>query len=190
VPTARTTRHYTATVLAVAAAITVAGCDGSTQAAGPQPTTRSSGASPTSAAASAPSTAPVDERAAVEAAYRRFWAVSWDVDKQPTSRWRAVLATVSVDPILTRLYAGTKAHQQAGIRLYGQVRARPTVRRVTGSRATVGDCQDASQAGQADARTGKPETVGVARSPVEATMLRGADGRWRVSDVRYMGGSC
>jgi hypothetical protein len=170
-------------MLAVAAAVAVVGCDGSTQAAGPVPTTQSVGpsGSPTTAA---------DGRAAVESAYRRFWVVSWDVDKQPASRWRAVLATVSVDPELTRLYAGTKAQQQAGIRLYGQVHARPTVRQVAGNRATVSDCQDASKAGQADARTGKPKTVGVARSPVEATMLRGADGAWRVSDVRYTGGSC
>jgi hypothetical protein len=126
----------------------------------------------------------------VEAAYRRFWAVSWDVDKQPASRWRAVLASVSVDPELTRLYAGTKAQQQAAIRLYGYVSPRPTVRRVAGDRATVFDCQDASHAGQADARTGRPKTVGVARTPVGATLLRGSDGVWRVSDVRYTGGGC
>jgi hypothetical protein len=185
---AHSTRRAGAIVLAVAAAVLLPGCDGSTPGTG-----TGTGSAGTSRTTDPPTSSPApatDEREAVETAYRRFWAVSWDVDKQPAARWRAVLATVAADPELTRLYAGTKAQQQAGIRLYGQVRARPTVRRVAGSRATVADCQDASQAGQADARTGKPKTVGVARSPVEAAMLRGADGVWRVSDVRYTGGSC
>jgi hypothetical protein len=174
--------------LALAAVPWLAGCDHRTARA-PADTPPAPSASAASPAATTSSRA-LAERAAVEAAYRRFWAVSWDVDKQPASRWRVVLAGVSVDPELTRLYAGTKAQQQAGVRLYGQVGARPTVRQVSGNRATVSDCQDASKAGQADARTGKPKTVGVARSPVEATMVRGADGRWRVSDVRYTGGVC
>jgi hypothetical protein len=185
-----TFRRLTAVVSACATlTLATAGCRGTTPRTGPPTGGGATAVSPASPPDRA--TAPaVDTRAAVEAAYRQFWSVSWDVDKQPASQWRMVLAMVSVDPMLTRLVAGTKAHQQAGIRLYGQVRPRPTVRGIAGNRATVSDCQDASHAGQADARTGKPKTVGVARSPVEATMLRGADGRWRVSDVRYTGGSC
>lgn len=147
--------------------------------------------SPSSVVPTATATTPArDERAAVEADYRRFWSVSWNVDKQPPARWRPVLAGVSVDPVLTRLLAGTKAQREAGIRLYGQVVARPAVTRIAQGRAEIKDCQDASNAGQADAASGKRRTVGVARTPVTAFLVRGSDGVWRVSDVRYPGGSC
>lgn len=182
----RATGRATAVVMALLAAV-VAACD-SADSSGVPPPTPSAFASTTPSASG--TSAAQAERAAVEAAYRRFWAVSWEVDKQPASRWRPVLSTVSVDPLLTRLYAGTKAQQQAGIRLYGQVLPRPVVGRVTGGRANVRDCQDASQAGQADARTGARKTIGVARTPVSASLMRGADGAWRVSDVRYTGGTC
>jgi len=62
---------------------------------------------------------------------------------------------------------------------------------LTGSgRATVTDCQDASHAGQADARTGKPRSVGVARTWVDATLVLGGDGVWRVSEINYPGSRC
>jgi hypothetical protein len=186
--TVRTSRGRTAGLIAVAVVILLPGCDQSAQHAQPAPISDT-----TTRSASPPSTPPptsANQRLAVEAAYRKFWAVSWDVDKQPPSRWRPVLASVSVDPELTRLYAGTKAQQQAGIRLYGHVEPHPSVRQVTGDSASIVDCQDASHAGQADARTGRPKTVGVARSPVEASLRRGTDGVWRVSDVRYKGGAC
>jgi len=54
----------------------------------------------------------------------------------------------------------------------------------------VRDCQDASHSGQADAATGRARTVGVAHNPVEADLVRGADGHWRVSRISYPGGSC
>lgn len=177
-----------ATVGAMAVlAVVVAACD-SPGSSGMSPSTSSTSASTTSSE-SATSATQVD-RAAVEAAYRRFWVVSWDVDKQLASRWWSLLATVAVDPELTRLYAGTKAQQEAGIRLYGQVMPRPSLARLTGGRAEVRDCQDASGAGQADAESGARKTVGVARTPVSASLVRGADGVWRVADVRYPGGSC
>lgn len=174
--------------LALAVSLTaVSGCDGAT---GGDDVAASTvpGRTPEQSDQSSPSS--TDQRAAVEAAYRRFWSVSWDVDKQPPARWRSLLASVSVDPELTRLYAGTRAQQAAGIRLYGRVVPRPSAGRLVGSRADLSDCQDASKAGQADARSGARKTVGVARTPVTASLVRGSDGVWRVSDIRYTGGSC
>lgn len=184
-PVGRTTSRWAVGVVAVAV-VSVSGCDGSVQG-GPSTPSAPGTTPPQSSESSSTST---NERAAVEAAYRLFWSVSWDVDKQPPARWRSLLASVSVDPQLTRLYAGTKAQRAAGIRLYGQVVPRPSVGRIAGGRAEVTDCQDASHAGQADARTGAPKTVGVARAPVTASVVRGSDGGWRVAEVRYRGGSC
>lgn len=136
------------------------------------------------------STAQDAERAAVEQAYERFWTVSWTVDRLPAAQWRATLAEVAVDPQLTRLVEGTRVQVRNGIRLYGQVVPRVTDVTVQGGQARVVDCQSAAKAGQADARTGKPKTVGVDRTPVRASLQRGADHVWRVSDIQFTGGSC
>lgn len=177
-------RGWIAGPLLAISLLAVSGCDGTDS------VSSDSTATPQSASTLPPPASAVEQTAAVEAAYRRFWSVSWDVDKQPPARWRSLLASVSVDPQLTRLYAGTKAQRAAGIRLYGRVVPRPSVGRIGGGRAEVTDCQDASHAGQADARTGAPKTVGVARAPVTASVVHGSDGGWRVAEVRYRGGSC
>jgi len=128
----------------------------------------------------------------VERAYREFWRLQAVFDSRyPESQWRQVLGRVAVDPELTRSVSGARLQHRQEIRVYGQVYPRPTVLPVTGRTvATVRDCADASHAGQADASTGRPRSVGVARMPVLATVVRAADGRWRVSDLRFPGGTC
>jgi hypothetical protein len=126
----------------------------------------------------------------VEAAYRRFWVVSWRLDANPEARWRPVLAAVAADPELTRVLEGTRAQKRQGITRYGQVVSRPTVISVSGATARVRDCQGADKSGQADARTGRRTTVGVARNPLAGSLARGADGQWRVTDIRFPGGRC
>lgn len=183
----RRSRWRRLTIVSVPLIVVLAGCDGSASPAGPTAAGGTSTSRPSST--TTPSTTG-SEQSAVEAAYRRFWAVSWDVDKQAPGQWRPLLATVSVNPVLTRLLAGTRAQREAGIRLYGQVVPRPSVTRLAHGRAEVKDCQDASNAGQAEAASGKRRTVGVARTPVTASLVRRSDGLWRVSDVRYPGEKC
>jgi len=130
------------------------------------------------------------EQGRIEAAYRRFWTVTATIGTLPTYRWRAALSTVAIDPLLSRVYDGIEANYKAGIREYGVVRPRPTVVSVGGGRASVLDCQDASMAGEIDADTGLPKTVGSPRTPVAATLVRGTDGTWRLSDARYLDGPC
>jgi hypothetical protein len=132
------------------------------------------------------------DRRAVEAAYRRFWLVTWTVDRDhPAADWRTVVATVAVDPELGLVVSGTRQLRLSGLTLYGRPIPHPTVMPVNGGdMARVRDCQDASHSGQADAATGRARTVGVARNLVEAVLVRGADGRWRVSRISYPGGSC
>jgi len=132
------------------------------------------------------------DRAAVEAAYRRFWQVSRTFDQRyPPQRWRQVLGGVAVDPELSLILVNAERQRRDGIVLYGQVVPRPSVQPVgEADQATVIDCGDASHAGQADARSGQRKTVGVARNPVTAVLLRGRDGIWRVSTIRFRRGSC
>ncbi len=102
--------------------------------------------------------------AAVEAAYRRFWAVADDIDSRPPDLWRSILATVAADPLLSRLVDGLLAQRAAGRRQYGQVVPHPTVVGLTNRAASVLDCQDASRSGEADADCGLPATVGSLRT--------------------------
>lgn len=123
-------------------------------------------------------------------AYVRFWDVSLPVDQLPPDQWRPVLAQVAAEPMLTQLVTGTDWQQEHNLRLYGRVQARVRDVHLDGSQATVRDCQDASKTGQADRTAGSAKTVGVARNPVDATLVRGTDGIWRVSRIRYPQGSC
>src|SRR5205823_5802612 len=121
----------------------------------------------------------------------RFWPVAWNIDKSPQARQRSLLAAVAADPVLTRLLSTARIQTRQGITRYGAVIPRIVSVRFAGpDRASLVDCQDASHAGQADRRTGRAKTVGVARSPVDAELVRAGDGTWRVADVRYTGGSC
>ncbi len=102
-----------------------------------------------------------------------------------------MLGQAAVDPALSRAVAAAEVHQREGITLYGLVVPHPTAITFSGAnRASLTDCQDAHAAGQADARTGRHKTVGVARSPVQATAVRSGDGAWRISEATYTGGKC
>jgi len=177
-------------VLVAAAAIAAVGCDDSATSGGSPPSTGGIVATATSRPPSSPPTTAADERAAVEAAYRKFWAVSWRLDTQPEAHWRQVLSAVAADPELTRILEGTRAQKNRGITRYGEVISRPTVVSISGASARVRDCQGADKSGQADVRTGRHLTVGVARNPLTGSLARGADGRWRVSDIRTGSGRC
>jgi hypothetical protein len=189
--TTRTIGRRAVGLIAVAATMLVtAACSQSTQQSEPTPATQTGDTTTPSSPSGTPSSTPADGRAAVEAAYRRFWAVSWRLDSHPEAQWRQVLSTVAVDPELTRVLEGTRAQKRNGITRYGEVVPRPTVVAITGATARVKDCQGGDKSGQADARTGRRTTVGVARNPLDGFLTRGADGRWRVTDIRYPGGRC
>ncbi len=128
---------------------------------------------------------------AVETAYREFLRLATTFSRLPESEWRTVLGRVAVDPQLSFAIAVTREQRRNGVTVYGQARARaPKVDVSRGRRAAVRDCADFSRTGQADALTGRPRTVGVVRTPLAVTLLRGGDGRWRVSRVAFPGGRC
>lgn len=126
--------------------------------------------SPSSPAASASSGSAAPDAAAVKSAYRAFWPVVATFGERPESQWRTVLGQVAVDPQLSFAIAATRQQHRNGITVYGAASPRkPEVAGSSGSgRVTIRDCADFSQTGQADARTKKPRTVGVARTPLSA----------------------
>lgn len=185
--------------VAVASMLALPACTGSSTAApssavgtpstipaSPEPaTTRSV---PTTGSPSAGSTV---DPAAVETAYRAFWPVLATFQQRPESQWSAVLGQVAVDPQLSFAIAATRQQRRNGITVYGVTVPRaPKVTFGGGRLASVRDCADFSRTGQADAVTRKPRTVGVARTPLSTSLLRGSDGWWRVSNVAFLGGRC
>ncbi|MGO1052971.1 hypothetical protein [Crossiella sp. CA198] len=145
--------------------------------------------SPVTQQASPTNTSP-DASAAVTAVYHDFWQLAGTIDKRPEPEWQPSLSKVAVDPQLRRMVQGLGLLREQSVVLYGTTTARITGVEVAGDRATVQDCQDASTSGQAEAKSGKPKTVGVPRNPVTTTLLRGTDRQWRVADVVFGGGAC
>jgi hypothetical protein len=127
----------------------------------------------------------------VERAYRQFWATAQAVDQRPPERWRPILSTVAAEPLLDQLLDGLADQRQNGTVMYGTVTPRPTIAQITGGRATVMDCQDASRSGELDADTGAIQRVGTSRTPVAAVLRYDTDARtWRVTEARYLAEPC
>lgn len=127
---------------------------------------------------------------AVHSAYRRFWVVAKSVDKLPPSRWRPTLAAVAVEPLLSQLLSGYAAQATRGLAEYGTVVPHPRIASFRVDRASIVDCQDDRNAGVLDVDTGQPRTVGSARTLVSAVLIRDGDGRWLLSEARYLEGPC
>lgn len=178
-------RRLAIAAMAVAAGVTIAACQNCTEEAPAASLTPGP-----SFLSSLPEDPAAAQRRTIEQAYQRFWEISRGVDQLPQDQWRPALEQVAVDPILTQLVEGTRIHRDHSIRLYGQVFAHVTDVQVKSDQAEVRDCQDASQAGQADANTGMRKTVGIARNPVKGSLVRDATGTWRVGLIEYPGGTC
>ncbi|MFF5990646.1 MULTISPECIES: hypothetical protein [Prauserella] len=171
--------------VALGASLLVSGCSGERPSA--PPPLDSSAPSQGSLAPSAS----LDAAAAVEAAYTQFWPRSAQTPHKPEDTWRDAIAAIAIEPQLSVTLEAMRRNKAAGFTTYGEVVVRITSVEVSGDTAKVVDCQDASRAGQADARTGDPKTVGVPRMPVTATMKRDqASGQWKVARLRFPGGAC
>jgi hypothetical protein len=181
----RTQRRIFSLTVAVAASMMSAGCSGGADA--PAASTSTAPISAPSASPKSPSAA--DDRAAVETAYRDFWSRLDQAPTQQESQWRASLNEVAVDPQLATIIQAITYQSAIGVTAYGTEAAHVMSVELSGSQATLKDCQDASHSGQADAKTGKPKTVGVPKNPITATLIR-TDGSWKVSLITYPGGSC
>jgi hypothetical protein len=176
------------TVGVVLLVLAVAGCDApQTEDPGQQGTTT---AATTGSRSPSPTATPVDERPAVESAYRAFWPVAASFANQPQERWRALLGRVATDPQLGYTLAATLQQRRTGTGIYGQtVPGNPTVRLAGGGQATVTDCADFSHTGKLD-KDGNRRTVGVARTPLSVAMRKSTDRAWRVAEITFPAGTC
>jgi hypothetical protein len=129
---------------------------------------------------------------AVRAAYLAFWDASERATQAPSDQVKSTLQKYSTGAYLdfqARQIVSSRANNQEPwgkvIRHIGQIG-------VTGGKATVHDCQDASGAGLADTRTGKliAGTRGPKQRNLIAYLVRGSDEQWRVYSLKQFKEPC
>jgi hypothetical protein len=145
-------------------------------------------ASTGSGATSSPQVSPtgtVEEQ--IIAQYRRFWLEALPAAQAaPPDRRKAILAPVATEPALSFFVAGIyHDEEEMGQKTYGHfIPLTETVKR-RGGVALVTGCIDTSKAGKKDATTGRILTRGSGREAMLATLLRGSDSVWRISETGF-----
>ncbi len=192
------TRHGLITIAATAAiAAALAGCNRSADANRFATATATTAPSASSATPAPTTTASIDaaaqetkDRQDAEQAWRKFNVLVNTVESLPADQVEAAINAMAVDPTATRLRnenAQFRAENKAG---YGQ-----DVSYITWPKAIAGadtavlsDCQDGSQAGVLDVRTGNKLTVGTPNTPTRGTLQRTSTG-WKVATVEILEGA-
>jgi hypothetical protein len=145
-------------------------------------------ASPPAGSSSASPTA----QGAVKAAYLAFWDASERATQAPDDQVKATLQKYSTGSYLdfqtSQIISARKNNQEP----WGKVVRHIGLIGVTGGKATVHDCQDASGAGLADTRTGKliAGTRGPKQRNLIAYLVRGSDEQWRVYSLKQFKEPC
>jgi len=128
-------------------------------------------------------------RATVGDAWLNYWRVYNDMPtKYPQAGWPSLAAGISVDPIKSQVLRALNAEKQIGVVPFGA-----PVHHIywpsnvgTAKTATIGDCMDTSTYGSKFESTGQRRSVGVAKNNTQASLILGADGKWRVSQIAYI----
>ncbi|MEU5993868.1 hypothetical protein ABZ806_33265 [Spirillospora sp. NPDC047418] len=123
-------------------------------------------------------------------AYTKFVAMLDRADSLPVEFRKRDLATVMVDPQLSRVLRRIEEMKKQHIATYGQVAVRIKSVQLTASGATVFDCQDSSNAGILHSITGKKINRGVREGNTKALLVKGSDGQWRVRKSITIGEGC
>lgn len=144
---------------------------------------------PLNAVTAAPSPAAA---AQVVTAYTAFFPALTAAEPQSQARAAAILARYATQPylghVLTQM-AWYRAHDEVA---WGYLLPHVISVQITGSQAIVRDCQNASNAWLVNTVTGEviPGTVGYARTYLVAVLVRGRDGRWRLTLLAHVAGPC
>lgn len=130
----------------------------------------------------------VADRAAIEVQWDAFWDVYLALPHTPDGDRQTMAAAVAVEPGLTNLLTDAKTVEEKGWDSYGQITHRISWPQPVDGKATavIADCQDTSQAGSLEVSSGNKTTVGVARNPLQGTLVRADDGVWRVQQAFYL----
>jgi hypothetical protein len=178
----------TAAAAAVCAAL--AGCS-TTADANPAPSTTSTGTATAGGTSTTPSSTSTTldavaqekkDRQDAELVWRKLEALAIDMASLTPDQAEQEFQQVAVDPQLTRLRSAYQTLTSRGEAGYGQPIIAVAWREpINGANtATLYDCQDGSQAGYLDKKTGNKLTVGTPDTPMTVSLQRTPQG-WRVS---------
>ena len=178
----------TAAAAAVCAAL--AGCSTNADA-NPAPSTTSTGTATAGGASTTPSSTSTTldavaqekkDRQDAELVWRKLEGLAIDMASLTPDQAEQEFQQVAVDPQLTRLRGAYQTLTKRGEAGYGQPIIAVAWREpINGANtATLYDCQDGSQAGYLDKKTGNKLTVGTPDTPMTVSLQRMPQG-WRVS---------
>jgi hypothetical protein len=172
-------RELTAGII-VAVVLVAGACSGGDERATPPP------ASPPVRATAF--SAPVQDK--VRADYLAFWEASERSTRMPPEQIQAAL--LSTGWYRTFQVRQIRAMQSRHQEPWGEVVHHIGAIQVTGGRARVPDCQDASAAGLANNRTHAliEDTRGPKKRNLIASLILGRDGRWRVDGLKQFRKPC
>lgn len=149
--------------------------------------------SPTAVETSTPSSSDISpqeaaDRAAVEAAWAKFWEVSDNLTRIDEEVRRQEMYAVAIDPTLSQALADARSLDAKGREIYGHSAFHPYWEQSINGAATavMGDCTDTSKSGARDKGSGEIRTVGVADNNTRATFVRESDGTWKVHEIFYL----
>lgn len=129
---------------------------------------------------------------AVIAAYTGYYPALDEALRSPAGRIRSILNSYVTEDFLDFQVRQLVDEQARHLEPWGRAVAHITAVDIRQNTATIRDCQDASNAGLADAQTHQvvPELRGTAHRNLTATLTLGGDGRWRLSDLRQFKAGC
>ncbi|TDD87344.1 hypothetical protein E1293_08030 [Actinomadura darangshiensis] len=130
------------------------------------------------------------EEKAVASAYMKFVAMLDRADSLPTESRKQELATVMVDPQLSRVLQRIDKMRSQHLTTYGRIIVHVKKVQFAGSGATIYDCQDSRDSGLLNSITGKKVNRGVPQGNTKALMVKSSDGQWRVSKSITIGEGC
>ncbi|MFC5183188.1 hypothetical protein [Actinomadura harenae] len=125
-------------------------------------------------------------------AYTAYWSANVRAAKLPREQGRAELSAFAEPDHVNKTLDGASDWQRKGFEPWGHVTVHVTSVQVSGSTARLVECQDASTAGIANARTHQliKGTRGSPHVRLAADMQQDGDRRWRLKQVAIQGNTC
>lgn len=178
-------RRRLGATLAVMTVLTAA-CDGGSDASLPSPSS-SSPLSVSSAPVTSPATA-ADTDVVLDQ-YAAFFDELPRASRMREGPRNELLARYLSGPAYSKTVKSLSSQAAFGKVVYGNVVLHPEVKSIDISSAVVSDCQDTSNSGVKDRKTGRKETRGIPRALVIAN-LAAVDGTWKIVEIDYRGAKC
>lgn len=156
------------------------------------PTTKPPAAPPMGSSLPPVSAPATTAKNAVIAAYTGFFPAADQALKAPPEQIKPILKDYATGWYLDFEIRQMVDQQAQHLEPWGHVVAHITKIELQQSTATVHDCQDASNAGLANAQTHQliPTSRGTSHRNLTATLTLGSDRRWRLTDLKQFKAQC